>query len=76
MVGFDDVNVTAGKFRAIKISDESTAIEGCHCMEKSHKKYHFWYSPDAKATVKFERDPLGYVDSEYMKYELISYELK
>jgi len=76
VLGFEDVNVMAGKFRAIKIRNETTAIGGCHCRNKSSRKFHFGYSPDVKATIKFEREPSGFMTYNYMKYELVSFELK
>jgi len=77
VVGFGEVNVTAGRFRAVKVQNEQNALGGCHCQSKSYRKNYFWYSPDAKTILKFERDPNGYrLGAEYMKYELISFELK
>ena len=45
-------------------------------MEKSYRKFYYWYSPDAKAIVKFERVPSSASVYDYMKYELVSFELK
>jgi hypothetical protein len=76
VVGFEDTNVMAGKFRAVKISNETYAIGGCHCRDKSYRKFHFWYSPDVKATIKLERELSGFMTYDYIKYELVSFELK
>jgi len=68
--------VMAGKFSAVKVKCELNAMGGCHCMEKSYRKFYYWYSPDAKAIVKFERVPSSASVYDYMKYELVSFELK
>jgi hypothetical protein len=76
VLGFEDVSVMAGRFRAIKIRNEINAIGGCHCRDKSYRKFHSWYSPDVKALIKFEREPGAPYTYDYMKYELVSFELK
>ena len=76
VINFEDVSVMAGKFSAVKVKCELNAMGGCHCMEKSYRKFYYWYSPDAKAIVKFERVPSSASVYDYMKYELVSFELK
>jgi hypothetical protein len=73
VVGFEEVEVPAGKFRAVKVEAKQTILgtnrSGTFC---------YWYCPDVKATIKSEFLPSGdfWRSMEYNKYELISFELK
>jgi len=72
--GFEDVEVPAGKFRAIKVKVKFTVLEQPRNLMGI---YHYWWSPDVKAIIKEQKEMADvWRKAEYMKYELISFELK
>ncbi|MBM4307128.1 MAG: DUF3108 domain-containing protein [Deltaproteobacteria bacterium] len=72
VVGFEDIEVPAGKFKTIKVKVKASIIGTSHSGV-----FYYWYSSDAKARVKTEYDlDVFWRNNEYMKEELISFELK
>ena len=71
-VNFEDIEVPAGKFRAIKVKNK-TSVLGTN----SSGVLHYWWSHDAKAAVKVEYVASSFwANLGYNKFELISFELK
>lgn len=71
-VQFDDIEVPAGKFKAIKIKNK-TSIVGTNVRGI----FYYWWSPDVKAPLKVEYEPSNFwKNQDYKKFELISFELK
>ncbi len=72
--GFEDVEVPAGKFRAIKVKVKMTVLGKNYSPSGI---YHYWWSPAAKAIVK-EQKEMGelWTKAEFMKDELVSYKLE
>ena len=71
VLGWEDVQVQAGKFKAVKIEykqarEDEPAKEG---------KLWYWYSPDVKYMVKCQYGKGDYWDASY-DWELTSFELK
>ena len=71
VLGWEDVQVQAGKFKAVKIEykqarEDEPAKEG---------KLWYWYSPDVKYMVKCQYEKSSYWDATY-DWELTSFELK
>jgi hypothetical protein len=71
-VAYEDIEVQAGKFKAIKVKVKLSIIGTSHSGV-----YYYWYSPEAKLTIKndiemsdFWRDPNS------LRFELVSFELK
>ena len=76
VIGWEDVEVQAGKFRAIKLEvtagheakGSTAAFEGTNL---------YWYSPDVKNFVKCQYDPRSRTFfSELFNWELTSFKLK
>jgi hypothetical protein len=71
-VNFEDIEVPAGKFRAIKVKNKTSVLG-----TSSSGMLHYWWSPDAKAAVKVEYEAGSFWGTPgYNKFELISFELK
>lgn len=66
VLGWEDVEVQAGKFRAIKLE-----VSTGHPPDQILGKSLYWYSPEVKYFVKCQYDP----DSEAAYKELVSWEL-
>ena len=71
VLGWEDVQVQAGKFKAVKIEykqarEDEPAKEG---------KLWYWYSPDVKYMVKCQYEKSSYWDATY-DWELTSFEIK
>lgn len=70
VVGWETVEVPAGKFRALKVTAEGVWQQangsGAHVQQITH-----WYSPEVKRWVKFE----GINPKSSLSEELISYKL-
>lgn len=75
IVGFEEVEVPAGKFNAFKVETKDTVTTGSGTGHSGTSYY--WYSPDVKSMIKVEFLPSGLRRSiDYNKVELISFELK
>jgi len=76
VLGWEDVEVQAGKFRAIKL--EVTAGHGAKGSTPAFKGTHlYWYSPDVKHFVKCQYDPISRnFISDLFNWELTSYKIK
>lgn len=74
VLGFEDVEVRAGRFKAIKIKVKVNRIgTGASGI------YYYWYSPEAKALVKEDPDigTIGFWENpDGFRFELISFDLK
>ncbi|MBS3919982.1 MAG: hypothetical protein KG012_13965 [Deltaproteobacteria bacterium] len=74
VVGVEEVEAPAGKFKAFKVKVKSSTMGTGR--DVSGVSY-YWYSPDAKVRVKQEWEPGEFWrELEYTKSELISFELK
>ena len=69
VIGWEDVTVQAGQFRAIKFEYTQVVMYGARAG-----KAYFWFSPEVKYLVKCQ------IDKDYWKtgfdYELVSFELR
>jgi len=78
ILGWEEVGVQAGKFRALKIQ----CIRGHQAMPQAHiyaaeGKSFYWYSQDVKYFVKCEPDKAWIEQSkEIFNWELLSFQLK
>jgi len=72
--GFEDIEVPAGKFKAIKVRGKLVVFTQPRVVEGFSN---YWWSPEVKAVIKEEKE-VGAIWSkaDYMKYELISFGLK
>ena len=75
VLGWEDVEVRAGKFKAIKLEYKFVRSQGY--VRSGENKAWYWYSPEVKNFVKclYEK---GYSEypNERENWELVSYELK
>lgn len=77
VIGVEDVEVPAGKFKAFKVMVQINMTELGGPRRQFGGAYYYWWAPDAKAIVKYETDGGSFFQrSEYQKYELISFDLK
>ena len=81
ILGWEDIEVKAGKFRALKIEfisghKESTG-GGTYPTPAYEEKGYYWYSPDVKYFVKRQYDKVS-IDAhkEIFNWELTSFQLK
>lgn len=76
ILGWEDTEVRAGKFRAVKLEYKrgGTTARGTPLPEFKHL---YWYSPDAKYFVKcqYDKDWLK-ADKDFFNWELASFQLK
>jgi len=80
ILGWEDIGVKAGKFRALKIEFVSGHKEyqmGLFPRPGSEGKGYYWYSPDVKYFVKCQYDKAS-IDThkEISNWELTSFQLK
>ena len=73
VVGFEDVTVPAGTFKAFKIMHSRRTIPKLEMRERDRGKRMLWYAPAAKTRVK--REFMGTVRFG-SEWELLSYSLK
>ena len=72
VLGWEDVEVQAGKFRAVKLE-----VSTGHPPDDLRGKSLYWYSPDAKYFVKCQYDPnMEEVIGEIVSWELSSFKVK
>ena len=74
-IGFEDVEVPAGKFRVFKVKVTQSA------MGTEYKgNFHYWWAPDVRNLIKFETDKSDFwargKGADFQKFELVSFELK
>lgn len=74
ILGWEDINVPAGKFKAIKMEYIRTTVRCTYAPGLDVKrKTFYWYSPEAKYFVKAKYD---FRSEEVKDWELNSYNLK
>jgi hypothetical protein len=80
VLGWDDVKVRAGQFKALRVEYRRTAVGsssafGTHAAEEIIN--HYWYSPDVKYFVKceYDKDWMG-GEKEIFNWELTSFQSK
>src|SRR5512136_1594399 len=69
-LGWEDIQIQAGKFRAIKLEYKSETVEQAAGRPKEGKAW-YWYSPDVKYMLKCQYDRTDYWDGIY-DWELTS----
>jgi hypothetical protein len=74
VLGWEDIVVQAGKFKAIKIEYKQEMIGQTAARSKEGKAW-YWYSPDVKYMIKCQYEKSDYWDALY-DWELTSFELK
>ena len=74
VLGWEDIVVQAGKFKAIKIEYKQEMIGQTAVRSKEGKAW-YWYSPDVKYMIKCQYEKSDYWDALY-DWELTSFELK
>jgi hypothetical protein len=72
-LGWEDIQIQAGKFRAIKLEYKSETVEQAAGRPKEGKAW-YWYSPDVKYMLKCQYDRTDYWDGIY-DWELTSIKL-
>ena len=82
VLGWEEVQVQAGKFKAVKVEYKIEPLEwsSLGCCPRPESKAYFWYSPEAKNLVKCHYEK-GYYEGfgeagARKNWELVSYELK
>jgi hypothetical protein len=82
VLGWEEVEVRAGKFKALKMEYKIEPFEwsSLGCCPRPESKAFFWYSPEAKNLVKCHYEK-GYYEGfgeagARKDWELVSYELK
>jgi len=79
VLGWEDIGVRAGKFKAIKLEykNEKSIRAGIGWIPMGESKAWYWYSPEVKNFVKCQYEK-GYMEGldERRDWELVSYELK
>jgi len=81
ILGWDDISVQAGKFKALKMEVTRSHGPVMHVhgfIPPSEYKGFYWYSPDVKYFVKCEYDPavVKEYQGEVVNWELTSFQLK
>jgi hypothetical protein len=79
IVGWDDISVRGGKFKALKIEVIRGNEEIPHrWIPANEYKAFYWYSPEVKYFVKCEYDPAAVKEyaGEVVNWELTSFQLK
>ena len=72
VLGWEDIEVQAGKFRAIKLE-----VTRGHPPGRDLGKHLYWYSPEVKYFVKCQYDPnIEAAYEEYVSWELTAFEVK
>ncbi len=71
VLGWEDIEVQAGKFKAVKIEYKQARVD----EPAKQGKLWYWYSPDVKYMVKCQYEKGDYWDALY-DWELTSYTLK
>lgn len=71
-VAYEDIEVQAGKFKAIKVQVKLSVIGTSYSGV-----YYYWYSPEAKTIVKNDVEMSDFwSDPNRLRWELVSFELK
>jgi len=82
ILGWEEVEVRAGKFKAIKVEYkiETSTRRGTGWTPRGESKAWYWYSPEVKNFVKcqYEKGYIEGIDERGARenWELVSYELK
>lgn len=74
-VGWEEISVQAGKFRALKIEYKKIKVVVQEARKPREGKVWYWYSPDVKYMVKCQYEKARFWD-ETFDWELVSFELK
>jgi hypothetical protein len=74
VLGWEDVEVQAGKFKALKLEYKQEIVEQPTGRSKQGKVW-YWYSPDVKYMVKCQYEKADYWFASY-DWELTSFQLK
>jgi hypothetical protein len=72
-LGWEDIQIQAGKFRAVKLEYKSE-MPGQAAGRPKEGKAWYWYSPDVKYMLKCQYDRTEYWDAIY-DWELTSIKL-
>jgi hypothetical protein len=72
-LGWEDIQIQAGKFRAVKLEYKSEMVGKAADRSKEGKAW-YWYSPDVKYMLKCQYDRTDYWDAIY-DWELTSIKL-
>ncbi len=77
VIGVEDVEVPAGKFKAFKVMVQITMTELSGPRRQFGGAFYYWWAPEAKAIIKYETDGSNFFQrADFKKYELVSFELK
>lgn len=74
VLGWEEVAVQAGKFKALKLEYKQETVGQTGNRPKEGKAW-YWYSPDAKYIVKCQNEKTDYWDT-INDWEVISFKLK
>ena len=73
-LGWEDIEIQAGKFRAVKLEYKQETVGGAAGQPKEGKVW-YWYSPDVKYMLKCQYEKSDYWDATY-DWELASFKVK
>jgi hypothetical protein len=73
-LGWEDIEIRAGKFKAVKIEYKQAMVEQTEGRPKEGKAW-YWYSPDVKYMLKCQYEKSDYWE-EINDWEITSFELK
>ncbi len=73
-LGWEDIEIPAGKFKAVKIEYKQEMVGGAAGQPKEGKVW-YWYSPDVKYMLKCQYEKSDYWEATY-NWELASFKVK
>jgi hypothetical protein len=77
VIGVDDVEVPAGKFKAFKVMVKLSITELNPPQRQLSGAYYYWWAPDARGLIKYETDKSDIWErAKFRKYELVSFDVK
>ena len=77
VVGVEDVEVPAGKFKAFKVMVKLNITELRPPQRQLFGAFYYWWAPDVRGLIKYETDKSDIWErAKFRKYELVSFDLK
>ncbi len=77
VIGVEDVEVPAGKFKAFKVMIKLGITELNPPQRQLSGAYYYWWAPDARGLIKYETDKSDiWEGAKFRRYELVSFSLK
>jgi len=77
VVGVEDVEVPAGKFKAFKVTVKLNITVLGPRQRQFFGAFYYWWAPDVRGLIKYETDGNSIWEvAKFRKYELVSFDLK